>query len=178
MIFPSPYEKMSRLGCALYQNYRNSGNAAASDHDTIGVVVMRSSKDVTQLWTIHGHEYDLQKFVQHHPGGKESILLGQGRDCTALFESYHPFSSSTARAVLAKYSVAKVPPQLPRDAFYGVLCQRVRDRLRECGIDPIHNRGASYQRLAYYGVLVAFVFVTGYFHIQVCAISESNRVLL
>ena len=43
-------------------------------------------------WLIHGHEYDLNDFVRRHPGGKEAILLGRGRDCTALFESYHSFT--------------------------------------------------------------------------------------
>jgi len=44
------------------------------------------------LWTIHGKDYDLSKFIHRHPGGKEAILLGRGRDCSALFESYHPFT--------------------------------------------------------------------------------------
>ena len=45
------------------------------------------------LWTIHGEDYDLNDFIHRHPGGKEAILLGRGRDCTALFESYHPFTT-------------------------------------------------------------------------------------
>lgn len=44
-------------------------------------------------WLIHGQHYDLSDFVDRHPGGKESILLGRGRDCTALFESYHAFTT-------------------------------------------------------------------------------------
>ena len=54
------------------------------------------------LWTIHGQQYDLSDFVDQHPGGKESILLGRGRDCTAMFESYHPFTDAH-RAVLNKH---------------------------------------------------------------------------
>jgi cytochrome b involved in lipid metabolism len=46
----------------------------------------------SNLWLIHGQEYNLADFVHRHPGGKEAILLGQGRDCTALFESYHSFT--------------------------------------------------------------------------------------
>jgi cytochrome b involved in lipid metabolism len=60
------------------------------------VVLQKSnSKKSTErdlLWMIHGVSYDLQEFVDRHPGGQESILLGRGRDCTALFESYHAFS--------------------------------------------------------------------------------------
>lgn len=44
------------------------------------------------IWTVHGKDYDFKEFVNRHPGGKEAILLGRGRDCTALFESYHPFT--------------------------------------------------------------------------------------
>lgn len=51
-----------------------------------------SHEDTAQnLWVIHGQHYDLQMFVDRHPGGQEAILLGRGRDCTALVESYHPF---------------------------------------------------------------------------------------
>ena len=45
------------------------------------------------IWTVHGKDYDFKEFVNRHPGGKEAILLGRGRDCTALFESYHPFTN-------------------------------------------------------------------------------------
>jgi cytochrome b involved in lipid metabolism len=58
------------------------------------VVIQKSnsSEEVDPLlWMIHGVSYDLQEFVDRHPGGRESILLGRGRDCTALFESYHAF---------------------------------------------------------------------------------------
>jgi Cytochrome b5-like Heme/Steroid binding domain len=52
----------------------------------------KEAKDAMS-WLIHGQQYDLSDFVDRHPGGKESILLGRGRDCTALFESYHAFTT-------------------------------------------------------------------------------------
>jgi hypothetical protein len=52
----------------------------------------KEAKDAMS-WLIHGQHYDLSDFVDRHPGGKESILLGRGRDCTALFESYHAFTN-------------------------------------------------------------------------------------
>mmetsp|Transcript_12488 Transcript_12488/g.27577 ORF Transcript_12488/g.27577 Transcript_12488/m.27577 type:complete len:364 (-) Transcript_12488:1084-2175(-) len=45
------------------------------------------------LWTIHGKTYDLRSFIDDHPGGREALELGRGRDCTALYESYHPFTN-------------------------------------------------------------------------------------
>jgi hypothetical protein len=52
----------------------------------------KEAKD-PMAWLIHDQEYDLSDFVERHPGGKESILLGRGRDCTAMFESYHAFTN-------------------------------------------------------------------------------------
>jgi hypothetical protein len=60
--------------------------------DIAGGVDCRSADNTHNLWMIHGQSYDLQNFVERHPGGKEAILLGRGRDCTALVDSYHPFS--------------------------------------------------------------------------------------
>ena len=59
--------------------------------------------DDEHLWWIHGNAYFLEDFVKHHPGGKEAILLGKGRDCTALIESYHPFSSDRVWKILDKH---------------------------------------------------------------------------
>lgn len=36
-----------------------------------------------------GVAYDLTAFIDAHPAGNWLIQLGLGRDCTALFESYH-----------------------------------------------------------------------------------------
>jgi hypothetical protein len=56
-------------------------------------VAMAKSHIAQDLWWIHGNGYDLNDFVERHPGGIEAISLGKGRDCTALFESYHAFSN-------------------------------------------------------------------------------------
>eukprot|EP00882_Tetradesmus_deserticola_P023525 GHRQ01025604.1.p1 GENE.GHRQ01025604.1~~GHRQ01025604.1.p1 ORF type:complete len:129 (+),score=38.95 GHRQ01025604.1:251-637(+) len=41
-------------------------------------------------WTIYrGIAYDITAFIPRHPGGEWLVNLAVGRDCTALFESYH-----------------------------------------------------------------------------------------
>jgi omega-6 fatty acid desaturase (delta-12 desaturase) len=65
------------------------------------------------LWYIHGNAYDLAPFVEKHPGGQFAILSARGRECTALFESYHPWSDKN-RKVLAAYG----PKPPPCDPFY------------------------------------------------------------
>jgi cytochrome b involved in lipid metabolism len=57
------------------------------------------------LWVIHGQYYDLSSFVDRHPGGKEMILLGKGRDCTEMFESIHALSKVSVHKLLEKYRV-------------------------------------------------------------------------
>ena len=42
-----------------------------------------------KFWYIRGKRYDFRSFVHKHPAGPTMILMGQGRDCTELFESYH-----------------------------------------------------------------------------------------
>lgn len=73
------------------------------------------------LWYIHGHAYDLSGFVEKHPGGRLAILSGRGRDCTALFESYHPWNDRH-RKVLRGYGPAPPAP----DPFYEELKAEVR----------------------------------------------------
>jgi hypothetical protein len=70
----------------------NSNNDSSFDDQT-----------TKNLWWIHGDGYDLNDFVQAHPGGIEAILLGKGRDCTALVESYHPFSVDRVWKILEKH---------------------------------------------------------------------------
>jgi fatty acid desaturase len=74
------------------------------------------------LWYIHGNAYDLAGFVAKHPGGELALLSGKGRDCTALFESYHPWNDRH-RKVLKAYGPAPPPP----DPFYEEIKARVRE---------------------------------------------------
>jgi len=73
------------------------------------------------LWYIHGNSYDLHDFVDKHPGGRFAILTGRGRDCTALFESYHPWNDKH-RKVLKAHGVAPPAP----DPFYEEIKEGVR----------------------------------------------------
>jgi len=88
------------------------------------------------LWTVHNKRYDLKSFVKAHPGGRDAILLGQGRNCTELFESYHSLADEKrVRATLAAYYVEDAAPgdedydvqfQWGDTPFYDALKARVR----------------------------------------------------
>ena len=145
------------------------------------------------LWWIHGKGYDLMDFVNSHPGGVEAILLGKGRDCTALVESYHAFSGDRVWKTLEKYrsrtdlpdyedeeetdesqtSKGTIHPTTDQDGrrekdfFYEILKKRVTKILLSKGIDPVKDRGASHQRIAYYIVVLVLWLYTGFLHCTV-----------
>jgi Cytochrome b5-like Heme/Steroid binding domain len=139
-----------------------------------------------QYWYIHGQPYDLSSYVQKHPGGAEAILLGQSRDCTALFESYHPFSLQLVRPILEKYrvveekdcataalssspkSVVQAPLAEPQpDFFMEILRERVEKTLREHHLDPIRDRCATWKRVGYYLAVIVLVIYSGFMHVKV-----------
>ena len=62
------------------------------------------------LWTVRNKRYAISDaFVAAHPGGRDAISLGQGRNCTELFESYHSLSDKPS-AMLAKFYVEDAQP--------------------------------------------------------------------
>ncbi len=70
-----------------------------------------SGTPLEELWTVHNRRYDMRKFVSAHPGGAAAIQLGQGRNCTELFESYHSLSNETlVTAALKRCYVEDAPP--------------------------------------------------------------------
>ncbi|CAE8615041.1 unnamed protein product, partial [Polarella glacialis] len=85
---------------------------------SVGVEAEKMDRD---MWYIHGNCYDLAQFVPKHPGGHLAILSGRGRDCTNLFESYHPWNDKH-RKVLKAYGAAPPAP----DPFYEELKEKVR----------------------------------------------------
>ncbi|XP_020625483.1 acyl-lipid (8-3)-desaturase-like [Orbicella faveolata] len=62
---------------------------------------------------VRGKVYDVSKFLNRHPGGKDMLLMGAGRDVTIVFETYHAFSDSVQK-VLEKYYVGElISDELP-----------------------------------------------------------------
>lgn len=131
------------------------------------------------VWRIHGIEYDLTDYVRSHPGGREAILLGRGRDdCTALFQSYHPFTAQHATGVLQKYRIHQQPAGtnttvvavndndvVKEDVFYQTLCQKVAETLvQQHNFHPVYDRMATYRRTVYYGFVWIALTASGVAH--------------
>ncbi|XP_026479105.1 cytochrome b5-related protein-like [Ctenocephalides felis] len=86
------------------------------------------------LWRIHDKLYDLSRFVENHPGGKEWLEYTKGMDITAAFEAHH--ISKTAEKLLPKYFVreARTPSHslltFHEDGFYKTLKQRMSEEIK------------------------------------------------
>jgi|JI10StandDraft_1071094.scaffolds.fasta_scaffold884777_1 cytochrome-b5 reductase len=63
-------------------------------------------KTVDDVWTVHlGMVYDITDYARVHPGGKK-IMLGAGKDCTELFNKYHPWVN--CGFLIGKYHIGMV----------------------------------------------------------------------
>lgn len=64
---------------------------------------VKQHKTDDDCWTVYkGIVYDITEYAKVHPGGRK-IFLGKGKDCTELFEKYHPWVN--AQFLIGKYQV-------------------------------------------------------------------------
>lgn len=102
---------------------------------------------------MHNRRYDLRDFMSRHPGGIDAIMLGRGRNCTELFESYHSLADQKrVRRVLEAHYVEDAPPGAPdyedhfewkATPFFDELCRRVRAHFAQA--PPGAHRASSSQ---------------------------------
>lgn len=84
-------------------------------------------------WRIHDKLYNLTKFIDSHPGGKDWIKLTKGTDITEAFESHH--LTTKAEELLPKFFVknATIPRNFPftfhENGFYKVLKKRIAKKM-------------------------------------------------
>ena len=60
------------------------------------------------FWNIYNKQYDLTKYMDQHPGGKDILLKCKNeKDLTVLFETYHAFSDKEKiKQILNKYEIS------------------------------------------------------------------------
>lgn len=163
---------------AMLANTRLGMKRIAEDSKSISNSKVEEVIPPKYVWRMYGNEYDVTDYVQKHPGGVETIMLAANReDSTAIFQSYHAFNITKARAVLEKYRINKNSDDKPyvassvphaNDPFYNVLAERVRDVLQnKYNIDPIKDRTAPIARVLFYSVIVTGVIVSLVAHCRV-----------
>jgi fatty acid desaturase len=77
-------------------------------------------------WKIYDRYYDLQKFLNKHPGGDIALLHGKGRDSTILFEQYHIFNNRHL-SVLDNFRISDDKVEIEFNPFHQDIKEMVRD---------------------------------------------------
>ena len=68
---------------------------------TLEEVKQHTAED--DCWTVYkGVVYDITEYAKVHPGGRK-IFLGKGKDCTELYDKYHPWVN--CQYLIGKYQV-------------------------------------------------------------------------
>jgi len=117
-------------------------------------------------WTVYrGVAYDLTAFIDRHPAGSWLINLAIGRDCTALFESYHlrpdvAVAHLRRLPALPDFPVAAVPKMpYPNDSeLYNTIRERVRAEVfRGTEVKGAHRSGSEWAA----AVILGYAALTG-----------------
>lgn len=123
--------------------------------------------DPSRLWEIHGRYYDLEPFLDAHPGGRRFLEQLRGLDCTEVFESTH-LHDKLPRAMMAKYEVGTNPNyhsafDWSEGGFYPTVRQRVRDlfeaEARAAGLPRTRWREIHHGSTAFIVRFVGFVLI-------------------
>ncbi|KAE9609005.1 hypothetical protein Lal_00020447 [Lupinus albus] len=73
---------------------------------TFSISEVNKHSNPDSAWIIvHGQVYDCTTFLKHHPGGKDSILINAGTDCT---EEFHAIHSNKAKEMLESYRIGEL----------------------------------------------------------------------
>ncbi|MCO5597237.1 hypothetical protein L7F22_051313 [Adiantum nelumboides] len=88
---------------------RSLSTPALSNHASLRIISNAELKEHNtpeSPWiVVHNSVYDCTKFLKDHPGGKDSILINAGCDCTDEFDAIH---SSKAKAMLEDYKIGEL----------------------------------------------------------------------
>lgn len=137
-------------------------------------------------WLIRGKLYDLQPWLEKHPGGAEFLLRCQGTDCTAAFEVHH-LRMPKAQAMLKKFEVQTDVPvkdsELPQFDWrqYGELRSRIAARLKEVGWQPGPNKQSVMVAMLAVLVNVSIPFLwsmAGYWSLLLAPVYAMNMIIL
>lgn len=95
-------------------------------------------------WCVHGRLYDLEPWLETHPGGADFLLRTQGTDCTVAFELSH--STDRMRRLLPRFEIGEADtsyfPQYDWRGYHQ-LRERVITRLRRSGWRPGSSRRSA-----------------------------------
>lgn len=74
-------------------------------------VAQHDSPDKGVWITYKGNVYDITSFVQHHPGGSHTIMMGAGGDVEPFWQTYTVHRAEEVQRLLSRYRIGKLAPE-------------------------------------------------------------------
>ncbi len=122
-------ELIQYSGFRLYPSLRDENPKSASRW----LQSRRLDDNIGNLWRVHDKLYDLEGFIEKHPGGKTWIEVTRGTDITEAFEASH--LNPSVKSLLDKYYIKPAyskrisPFTFHPKGFYSTLKRRVHAEL-------------------------------------------------
>lgn len=94
------------------------------------------------LWRVYDRLYDLNDFIDKHPGGSDWLKITRGMDITESFEASHVVNPEIVNQTLLKYYVEDAthprysPYSFEKNGFFKTLKKRIQPVLKEVGSSP------------------------------------------
>jgi cytochrome b involved in lipid metabolism len=91
---------------------------------------------VGKYWRVHNKLYNLEDFIEKHPGGRDWIQFTKGTDITESFEASHIVGYQRVEKILEKYFIKDIessrnsPYTFKDDGFYKTLKRRIEPVLK------------------------------------------------
>ncbi|KAL7752584.1 sphingolipid delta-4 desaturase [Sorochytrium milnesiophthora] len=142
-----------------------------------GLVKTLTWQDVAQhntpksAWiAVRGKVYDVTKFLDRHPGGRDVLLFSIGRDATQVFETYHDLKVA---ASLKKFYIGElVGNELPVFPVPSELFQTLKKRVNQYFVDTKQDPKIAPGMWARYAVIYTAIAVSWYLQFFVPSIAQ------
>ncbi|GAB5469220.1 MAG: hypothetical protein Kilf2KO_22500 [Rhodospirillales bacterium] len=127
------------------QSPKLTGKHLEFDNDAKARQAIKRDMPYWPYWLIRGKLYDLQPWLEKHPGGAEFLLRCKGTDCTAAFEVHHlrmPKAEAMLKCFEVQTETSIKASDLPQFDWhkYGELRTRIAARLKNAGWYPGPNK--------------------------------------
>ncbi|CDP07814.1 unnamed protein product [Coffea canephora] len=69
-----------------------AGLNGQSNRRLVSLNEVKQHQNEDSMWTVlKGHVYNIAPYMKFHPGGVDMLVKAVGKDCTSLFNKYHPW---------------------------------------------------------------------------------------